>query len=84
MTFYKAKGCNQCNQTGFRGRKGVYEILRMTSHLRELTVTNNTLDSIREAARQQGMKTLFEQGAVQVLAGNTTIEEMMRVCKQDE
>lgn len=84
VTFYKPKGCDVCHQTGFKGRKGVYEILKMTSHLRDLTISDNTLDSIRQAAREQGMRSLYEEGATQVLAGNTTIEEMLRVCKQDE
>ena len=84
-TVYQAKGCEFCNQTGYKGRKGLYEIFKMTSHLREMTVDPKTsLEDIRAVARADGMKTLFEEGAIAVLSGQTSVEEMMRVCTLEE
>ena len=85
ITIFKAKGCQECHETGYKGRRGLYEIFRMNSKLRELTVDPKTaLEEIREIARAQGMRTLFEEGAATVLGGTTTIEEMMRVCTLEE
>ena len=83
-TFYQAKGCNHCHQTGYNGRRGLYEILRMTSHLREMAVAGKTLDEFRAAAKEQGMRSLFEEGTAMVCAGETSIEEMLRVCRLED
>jgi type II secretory ATPase GspE/PulE/Tfp pilus assembly ATPase PilB-like protein len=85
FTYFNPKGCEACNQTGFKGRKGLYEIFGMTSRLREMTVDPKvTLEDIRAAVRQDGMRTLFEEGAYAVATGATSIEEMMRVCTLEE
>jgi len=83
-TFYKTKGCERCHDTGYRGRRGIYEILPMTSAIREVTINRGSLDEIRALARQQGMRTLLEEGARAVMEGVTTVEEMMRVCAMEE
>jgi len=84
-TFFKAKGCETCNQTGYKGRKGLYEMFMMTTRLRELTVDpKTTLEEIRAEVRKDGMKTLYEEGAMAVVTGNTTVEEMMRVCTLED
>jgi type IV pilus assembly protein PilB len=84
-TIYGPKGCEACNQTGYHGRQGIYEMFMMNNHLRELTVDPKTaLDTLRTAAREAGMTTLFEEGAKAVIGGVTTVEEMMRVCTLDE
>src|SRR5262249_19529920 len=82
--FYKAKGCDRCHETGYKGRRGIYEILSVTSAIRELTINHGSLDEIRALARQQGMRTLLEEGARAVMEGVTTVEEMMRVCAMDQ
>ena len=80
-TVFKARGCDLCNQTGYKGRKGLYEIFKMTPQLREMTVDpKSSLEDFRAIAKQQGMRTLFEEGATSVLSGITSIEEMLRVC----
>ena len=84
-TFFNAKGCEACNQTGYKGRKGLYEIFKMTSRLREMTVDpKTTLEEIRAIVREDGMQTLYEEGAEAVIAGQTSVEEMMRVCTLEE
>jgi type IV pilus assembly protein PilB len=82
-TFYEAKGCDHCHDTGYKGRRGIYEIMPMDAAVRELTVNKGTLDEMRAMARKQGMHTLLEEGALAVTNGTTTIEEMMRVCAMD-
>ena len=84
-SIFKSKGCDYCHQTGYKGRKGLYEVFRMTQTLRELTVNPKTsLEDIRGEAKAQGMRTLYEEGAETVLKGQTSVEEMMRVCTIDE
>ena len=68
-TFYKAKGCDRCHDTGYKGRRGIYEIMPVTSAIREMTINRGSLDEIRALARQQGMRTLVEEGARAVMEG---------------
>jgi len=82
---HKPRGCDNCNQTGYKGRKGIYEIFKMSTKLREITVDpKTTLDEIRAVTKSQGMKSLYESGATMVLNGDTSVEEMMRVCTIEE
>ncbi len=84
-TYFKTKGCEACNKSGYKGRKGIYEVFTMTDRLREMTVNpKTTLEEIRTAVREDGMTTLYEEGAISVAMGWTTVEEMMRVCTIDE
>lgn len=84
-TYFKTKGCETCNKSGYKGRKGIYEVFKMTDRLREMTVNpKTTLEEIRAAVREDGMSTLYEEGAVTVAKGETTVEEMMRVCTLEE
>lgn len=84
-TYFKTKGCEACNQSGYKGRRGIYEVFKMTDRLREMTVNpKSTLEEIRAIVREDGMSTLYEEGACSVAQGLTTVEEMMRVCTLDE
>jgi type IV pilus assembly protein PilB len=76
--FYKGSGCEKCNNTGYKGRTGIFEILVMSDKLRFLVTKRVQTASLREAARKQGMKTLREDGILRVLDGITTIEEVAR------
>ncbi len=77
---YKAVGCSECAQTGYRGRFSITEILTMTQDLEQLIGEGATADRIGRLARQQGMKSLWESGLRHVLAGETSIDELLRVC----
>jgi len=81
-TFYRAKGCDQCFQTGYRGRIGIYEIMLMDHKLK--TLIQRTFDSyqIKQEALKLGMVTLRRDGIEKVLRGITTIEEVIRVTQK--
>ena len=79
IPFYKSVGCDQCNHTGYRGRIGIYEVMRVTDKLRRLITVKSTEDQLREAAVTGGMITLGEDGLAKVKSGITTPEELLRV-----
>ncbi len=84
MKFYKGEGCPECNGTGYKGRIGIYEVMSITPKLRELILKGATSDEIREAAREEGMRTLREDGIVKIAKGITTVEEVLRVTAAGE
>jgi len=79
---YRGTGCNTCRQTGFRGRKGIYEIMIMNNRLREMAFRKSTTDALRDQARRDGMHTLLDDGLRKVLDGWTTLEEVLAEAKQ--
>ena len=79
IPFYKAVGCDQCNHTGYRGRIGIYEVMKVTDKLRRLIAARSQEDQIRDAAVSGGMITLGEDGLSKVKSGITTPEELLRV-----
>ena len=76
--FYFGKGCKTCNGTGYKGRKGVFEYLRMSNPLRELVNNKAPTLVIREKARELGMRTMREDGIRAILDGYTTVDEVLR------
>jgi type IV pilus assembly protein PilB len=83
-TFMKGAGCSHCGGKGYRGRLGVFELMTMTSKVRELAFAGATTADIRKAAIEQGMSTLYADGIRKVLEGITTLEEVFRVSKSEE
>ena len=79
FVFFKSVGCDQCNHTGYRGRIGIYEVMRVTDKVRRLIASKATEDQIRDAAITGGMISLGEDGLAKVRAGITTPEELLRV-----
>jgi type IV pilus assembly protein PilB len=77
--FMKGKGCSHCNKTGYRGRMGIYELMGMSSQIREMTFKGESTQNIRRLARKQGMRTLFEDGMIKALKGLTTLDEVLRI-----
>jgi type IV pilus assembly protein PilB len=74
----RAAGCDQCNGTGYRGRVGVYEMLLNSERIESLSVQRASSEEIRRQARREGMVTLREDGLRKVLAGETTLDELLR------
>ena len=82
QTFFRGAGCHDCRGTGFRGRLGIFELLRMTDELRELILERASDARILDAARRGGMATLREECLALVAAGETTLEEVLRVTQE--
>jgi len=83
ITFYRGKGCPECNQTGFRGRIGIFELLIMNDELRNVIYHRPPSTEIREIAQKEGMLALREDGWGKVFAGITTLTEVARVTVGD-
>jgi len=82
-TFMKGRGCNHCRQTGYRGRQGIFEMMKMNSVIRELTFAQAPAQEIRRKARAAGMRTLLEDGLLKVIRGTTTLDEVLSTCHSD-
>ncbi len=76
--FFYGRGCERCNNTWYRGRTGIYELLLMDDTLRDMIMENTSTDQLREAARKTGMQTLRESGLRALFDGTTTIDEVVR------
>jgi general secretion pathway protein E len=83
ITLYKPIGCPECAGTGYLGRICVLEMLTMTDGIRSLIMRHATAGELRAAAVAEGMETMFENGLRKSLAGVTTIEEVLRVTRED-
>jgi type IV pilus assembly protein PilB len=79
MVFYRKRGCPRCNQTGYKGRVGIYQLLSMTEELASLAARHATREEIERAALDGGMRTLWDDGMAKVAAGLTSVEELARV-----
>jgi type IV pilus assembly protein PilB len=77
-TFYSGKGCDECNHTGYKGRKGIYELLDITEPIRELINQRAPSVVIRQKAIELGMTTLRADGLRNIFDGETTIEEVLK------
>jgi type IV pilus assembly protein PilB len=82
-TFMRGRGCSHCNHTGYRGRLGIYEMLKMTSAMREMTFKREPTQTIRRQARLMGMRTLLEDGVNKAVKGITTLEEVLSTCHHE-
>jgi len=80
-TLYKAVGCNRCDNSGYRGRKGVYELMLMNTELRELCFNRAAVSKLRAAAYASGMRDLLGDGKLKILQGTTTMEEISRIAQ---
>jgi type IV pilus assembly protein PilB len=76
--FYRGRGCEVCNNTGYKGRVGLYELMIMNDDLREMVIRNASTDDLRDKARGYGMITLRDAGMAAVYGGTTTVDEVVR------
>jgi general secretion pathway protein E len=83
LMFYRAKGCASCLQTGYTGRRGIYELLMIDDAVGALILKNSDAQSIKRAAVEQGMDTLRDDGARKVIMGLTTVEEVLAATQED-
>lgn len=83
-TIYRHHGCNECGQTGYRGRTAIHEVLIMNRTVRDLIARGRSVDDLKDAAMKDGMRTLHQSGAELVLAGKTTIDQLIRVTQVED
>ena len=82
-SFRRGKGCDHCKGSGYRGRRGIFELMVMNRHLRDLAFNKATAAEIRKAAVANGMATLAMDGARKALQGITTADEILRMAKAE-
>jgi type II secretory ATPase GspE/PulE/Tfp pilus assembly ATPase PilB-like protein len=80
---YKGRGCRRCQETGYRGRIGIFEVMVVTDEVRSLVLENTAAHELRKVAARQGMRSLRDDGFRHVREGRTTVEEVLRVTKDD-
>lgn len=78
-TFYRGKGCSVCNNTGFKGRIAIFELIQVTPEMRDLILKRPSAKEVWDMARRQGAHSMFEDGFEKVKNGITTLEEVLRV-----
>jgi len=83
VTLYRASGCSQCNQSGYFGRIAIQELLLMNDEIRRLVMRHGDVADIREAARGGGMLTMYEDGRAKAQQGITSMEEVIRVTREN-
>jgi type II secretory ATPase GspE/PulE/Tfp pilus assembly ATPase PilB-like protein len=82
LLFYRGKGCAKCENTGYKGRIGIYETLEITEKISDLVNKKASIGEIKKTAKEQGMITMLEDGFIKAKNGITTIEELMRVAQE--
>ena len=80
FTLYQAKGCPECNGTGYRGRTGLFELLVATDPVKQMIISRKSIAAIRKSATAEGMRTLLQSGVLKVLKGETDFIEVLSVC----
>ena len=81
--FYKGAGCDFCNNTGYKGRVGLFELMLLNDELRDMIMRNASTDDLRKTAQTYGMITLRDYGIQFIHEGTTTIEEVVRETIQE-
>src|ERR1035437_183389 len=76
--FWRGRGCDQCNNTGYRGRLGIYEIMTFDDEIRDMVMSHASTNILRDAAKKRGMRTLRSSGLMSIFEGLTTIEEVVK------
>src|SRR6266511_1951746 len=79
MAFYRKRGCPRCSQTGYKGRIGIYQLLVMSEEIETLAVKRATREELEQAATDEGMRSLWDDGLAKVVSGVTSLEELGRV-----
>lgn len=82
-TIYEVKGCQSCNNTGYSGRIGLFEYIKMTHKLKDLILTNPSVDEVWALAKKEGSKTMLPDGIEKVKQGLTSLEEVFRVVSEE-
>jgi len=81
MTIKEGEGCKHCNFTGYKGRIGIFEAIKIDDKMEEFILTNPSISALKEKALERGMLTMYQDGIIKVLNKKTTLEEVERVTK---
>ncbi len=81
---YKGRGCSKCNNTGYKGRIGIFEMVELNNEVRELAFVKAPTREIRKACRASGMRTLMEDGKIKVFRSTTTPQEVALTARTEE
>ncbi len=82
VPFFRGRGCDKCGHTGYKGRRGIYEVLEVTNEIQDLIVKHAPTTQIQDKAIEQGMILMWQDGFMKCIKGVTTIEEVLRVSKE--
>lgn len=82
-TFYQAKGCRSCQNLGYKGRIGIFELMLMSERIRNLVIAGTSSSQIKKEAVAEGMSTLFQSALQHVINGKVSVEEMLRVTQEE-
>jgi len=82
--FFRGRGCDNCNKSGYRGRLAIFEIMSIDDDMRDLIMKEASTNIIREHARKRGMRVLRETGMMGIYEGQTTIDEVVRETVAEE
>jgi type IV pilus assembly protein PilB len=82
--FYYGKGCENCNNTGYKGRLGLYEIMMLDDEIRDMIVKHASTQMLRMESKKRGMRTLRQSGLLAIYDGVTSIEEVVRETIMEE
>lgn len=82
LLFYRGRGCKQCNNSGYKGRIGIYEVMEITDPVKEMINKRADAEELKRYVKEQGMLTVLEDGFIKAKNGITTIEEVIRVSKE--
>lgn len=80
FVLYRARGCSECNDTGYRGMTGIYELLHATDEIKHMIISRKSMLALRKASMTQGMRTLLQDGIAKVIKGETDLTEVLSVC----
>jgi len=81
LTFYRGAGCDKCGHSGYRGRKGIFEVLEVSLSIQDLIMKRAPTSQIQDKAIEEGMIMMWQDGFIKCIQGKTTIEEVVRVSK---
>ena len=82
VTFFKGRGCDKCGHSGYRGRRGIYEVMEVSVPIQDLIMKQSPTSQIQDKAIQEGMIMMWQDGFIKCSQGQTTIEEVVRVSKE--
>lgn len=83
VKLYRGKGCGECNYTGYRGRKGIFELMIMSPKIQDMVMKRVSASEVKEVARKEGMHTLRDDGMRKALLGTTTLTEVLSITQRD-